>query len=139
MSEQLKGLGVLAIALVVILVALAIYNNSNEFIQRQLYGPEYCFTDLSQTEIGVATQGVEIQYTETKGDQLCFRTKDSSIVERLNQQIQDRKLQESLAKIQAQDKFWNQTFPIILVIIVIGVIIIAIIVYLSTRNNSSSL
>ncbi len=133
--SKFKAIGGLAIFLVVLLVALAIYNNTNEFIEKQLYGSEYCFSELSQSEIGLATQGIEIKYTRTEGNQLCFRTKDTSIVEKLNKQIQYRKLQESLAKIESSDRFWNHTFLIIVVVIVLGIVIIAIIYSLSGGSS----
>jgi hypothetical protein len=136
MSEKLKALAGLTIFLVVVLVALAIYNNTNGFIQKELYGPEYCFKDTDQSAISIAAQGVEVRYTKTEGNQLCFRTKDSSLIERINQQIENRKLQESLAKIQASDRFWNQTFPILVVTVIIGIIIIALIIVIAGGNRS---
>src|SRR3989344_6093929 len=94
------------------------------------------FTDISQSDISIAAQGVQISYTKTEGDQLCFRTKDSSVVERLNKQIQDRKLQAQLAQIQVSDRFWNETFPILFFIGSIVLVIIFIIIYFSTRERN---
>ena len=71
----------------------SLYKNFDSWLQMKLNGPEYCFKDITQSQISVAAQGVSVSYTKTEGDELCFRTKDSSIPERLNQQIQDRKLQ----------------------------------------------
>jgi len=133
--SKFKAIGALAIFLVIILVALSIYNNANDFIQKELYGPEYCFNDIDQSSIAVAAQGIEVKYTKTEGDQLCFRTKDFSLVEKINKQIQDRKLQESLEKIQSEDRFWNQTFPILVVIFIIAIIVIIIIVRLFGGGN----
>ncbi|MGV8131832.1 MAG: hypothetical protein ACP5N7_07070 [Candidatus Pacearchaeota archaeon] len=113
----------------------SVYKAFDGGLQKLINGPEYCFEDISQSEISVAAQGVEVKYTQTEGDRLCFRTKDYSIVERLNQQIQDRKLQEELARIQASDRFWNETFPFIFLVGSIVLVIIFIILYFSNRNN----
>lgn len=126
---NIKLLGALAVFLVIVLAGSSLYNNLNGWFQTALNGPEYCFRDITQTDVSVASQGVSVSYTKTEGDELCFRTKDSSIVERLSQQIQDRKLQENLAKIEA-----NKQVSIFL-IIAVTFIIIVIIIYLSTGRN----
>lgn len=113
----------------------SIYQGFDGWFQTVLNGPEYCFEDISQSDISVAAQGVQISYTQTEGNRLCFRTKDTSIVERLNQQIQDRKLQAQLAEIAASDRFWNETFPGIFLIGSAALVVIFIIIYFSTRNN----
>jgi len=114
----------------------SLFQSFNGGLQNLLSGPEYCFTDISQSDISIAAQGVQISYTKTEGDQLCFRTKDSSVVERLNKQIQDRKLQAQLAQIQVSDRFWNETFPILFFIGSIVLVIIFIIIYFSTRERN---
>ena len=56
-----------------------------------------------------------------------------------NKQIQDRKLQAQLAQIQASDRFWNETFPVLFLIGTGALVIIFIIVYFSTRDNGGYL
>ena len=132
---DIRMLAAIAIIGVIFLFGSSVYENFDGWLQTQLNGPEYCFVDLTQSDISIASQGVEIKYTKTEGDELCFRTKDSSIVERLNQQIQDRKLEAELARIAASDKFWNETFPKLFIWGLIALVVIIIILYLSTGKN----
>lgn len=120
---------------VIILFGGSVYESFNVWIQTTLNGPEYCFDDITQSEISVASGGVSISYTQTEGDQICFRTKDYSIVERLNQQIQNRKLEERLAEIEASSIFWNQTFPKLAIFGLIALVVIIGIIALSNRNQ----
>ena len=128
-------LAILAVVGVVFLFGGSVYNNFDDWLQTQFRGPEYCFKDIDQSTIAIAAQGAEIRYTETEGEELCFRTKDSSIPERLNQQIQDRKLQERLAEIKANERFKNDTLPGLFILGIIALIVIAIIIYLSTGRD----
>ena len=132
---DIRMLAGLAIVGVILLFGSSLYNNFDGWLQTTLNGPEYCFLDIDQSSIAVASQGVEVKYTKTEGDELCFRTKDHSIVERLNQQIQDRKLDAELARIKANERFWNETFPGLFIIGLIALGVIAIIIYLSTGRN----
>ncbi len=126
----------LGIVLVIVLFGGSIWDTIDNSIQSVISGPEYCFTDISQSEIAVAAQGVSVKYTKTEGDELCFRTKDTSIVERLNQQIQDRKLQEQLAETEARRQFWNETFPKLFLFTLVAIVLIILIISLSNRNNN---
>ncbi len=132
---DIRLLGGLAIVLVIFVAGNGIYNGASNFLQEQFYGQEYCFTNIDKSSITLVSQGVEVRYTKTEGDELCFRTKDFSMVEKINKQIQDRKYQENLAKIQSQDQFRNETIPFIVLVIAATFIIIAIISYLSTGKN----
>ena len=132
---DIRLLGGLAIVLVIFLAAGNISDFVSEFWQKQLYGPEYCFENLDQSAVAVASQGVEVKYTKTEGDQLCFRTKDFSLVEKINQQIQDREKEVELAKIASKERFWNETFPVLFVVGLIAVIIILIILWLMSGRD----
>ncbi len=112
------------------------YRAFDGWIQAAANGPEYCFENIDQSEIAVAAQGVSVSYTKIEGDILCFRTKDSSIVERLSQQIQDREREENLAKIASSDRFWNETFPFLFLIGSAVLVIIFIIMFFSSKNNN---
>lgn len=136
---SIKTLLVIGGMIALFFLGSSLYQGFDGWLQTFLNGPEYCFEDISQSDISVAAQGVQVRYTKTEGDRLCFRTKDSSIIERLNKQIQDRKLQAQLAQIAASDKFWNETFPVLFLIGSVVLVIIFIILYLSTRNNRSYL
>lgn len=132
---NIKLIAVLAIIGVVFLFGSSVYDNFDSWLQTQFNGPEYCFKDIDQSSVSVAAQGVEVKYTKVEGNVLCFRTKDSSIPERINQQIQDRKLQERLAEIEASDRFWNETFPKLFIIGLIALGVIFVIIYLSTGRD----
>jgi hypothetical protein len=132
---NIKALFILGAFIAILLFGSSLYSGFNGWFQTVLNGPEYCFSDISQTDISIAAQGISIKYTKTSGDQLCFRAKDSSIVERLNKQIQDRKLQAQLANIAASDKFWNETFPFIFLVGSGVLLVIFIILYFSNRNS----
>ncbi len=135
MNADPKTLMILGVLLVVVLFGGSIWDSFDNWIQTAISGPEYCFRDITQSDISIAAQGIEVKYTKTQGDELCFRTKDSSIIERLNQQIQDRKLQERLAEIEASNIFWNQTFPKLFLFGLIAVVIIVILIVLSNRDS----
>ena len=113
----------------------SIYRGFDGWFQTLLNGQEYCFRDVTKTDVSVASQGASVSYTKTEGDELCFRTKDSSIVEKLNQQIQDRKLKTELARLEASDRFWNETFPDLFLVSSCVLLIIFIMLYLSTRDG----
>lgn len=132
---NVKLLAILAIIGVVFLFGGSIYQNFDIWLKTQLNGPEYCFRDIDKATISAAAQGVEVTYTKEQGNELCFRTKDSSIVERLNKQIQDRKLQAQLAEIEAKRQFWNDTFPRLFIFGLVALIVIIIIFYLANRND----
>ena len=132
---NIKLIAVLAIIGVVFLFGSSVYDNFDSWLQTQFNGPEYCFKDIDQSSVSVAAQGVEVKYTKVEGNILCFRTKDTSIPERINQQIQDRKLQERLAEIEASDRFWNETFPKLFIIGLIALGVIFVIIYLSTGRD----
>lgn len=136
---NLKALLILGGVIALFFFGSSIYQAFDGGLQKLINGPEYCFSDISQSEISIAAQGVELSYTKTEGNQLCFRTKDSSIVERINQQIQDRKLQTQLAEIAASDRFWNETFPVLFFIGSVTLVIIFIIIYFATRDNGGYL
>jgi hypothetical protein len=129
-------LAVLGGIIALLLFGGSIYRAFDGWIQSTTRGPEYCFENIDQSKIAVAAQGVSVRYTKIEGDILCFRTKDSSIVERLNQQIQDRELEENLAKIAASDRFWNETFPFLFLIGSAALVVIFIIMFLSNKNNN---
>ncbi len=112
----------------------SVYQGLDGWFKTILNGPEYCFRDITQTDISLASQGASVSYTKMEGNELCFRTKDQSIVERLNQQIEDRKLKVELARIEASGKFWNETFPIIFLIGSFALVIIFMIL-LFTRER----
>src|SRR3989344_3186533 len=133
---NIKALFILGAVIAVMMFGSSLYQGFNGWFQTVLNGPEYCFKDITQTDISVASQGISVSYTKTSGDELCFRTKDSSIVERLNKQIQDRKLQAQLAQIEVSNRFWNETFPILFFIGSIVLVIIFIIIYFSTRERN---
>jgi hypothetical protein len=118
---------------VIFLFGGSIGESINNPIQTFFNGPEYCFRDISQSDISMVAEGVSVSYTKTTGDELCFRTKDSSIVERLNQQIQDRKLQAQLAQIESDRQFWNGTFPRLIFFGLIALILIVVIAGLYTN------
>jgi len=132
---NLKALGIILILGIIFLAGSSLYDNLDSWLQTKLNGPEYCFKDITQSQISAAAQGVSVSYTKTEGNELCFRTKDSSIVERLNQQIQDRKLESQLAQIEANKQFNNETLPIIILIVAVTLIVIVIIISLPNRNN----
>jgi|SRR3990167_4856630 len=132
---NIKLIAVLAIIGVVFLFGSSVYENFDSWLQTQFNGPEYCFKDIDQSSVSIAAQGVEVKYTKVEGNVLCFRTKDSSIPERINQQIQDRKLQERLAEIEASNRFWNETFPKLFIIGLIALGVIFVIIYLSTGRD----
>lgn len=134
---NIKALFVLGAVIAFMMFGSSLYQGFNGWFQTILNGPEYCFKDISQTDISVASQGVSVSYTKTSGDELCFRTKDSYIVERLNKQIQDRKLQAQLAQIEASNRFWNETFPVLFLIGSGALVIIFIIMYFSSNRRSS--
>ena len=133
--SYVQGIVIIAIMLVVLLGGSSVYNGINEFIQKSLYGPEYCFRDLDQSSIAIASQGIEFRYTKTEGDEACFRTKDFSLVEKINKQIQDRKLDAELARIEVSNRFWNETFPKLFIVGIIALTLIIIISYLGTGRN----
>lgn len=132
---NIKNLIFLGAFIALMFFASSIYQGFNGWFQTALNGPEYCFKDIDQTEVSIASQGASLSYTKNSGDELCFRTKDSSIVERLNKQIQDRKLQAQLAEIESSNKFWNETFPVLFFIGSIVLLVIFIIIYLSNKNE----
>ena len=124
MTLSPKQLMILGIFLVIVLFGGSIWDTIDNLIQTAISGSEYCFRDISQSEISLATQGVSVKYTKTEGDELCFRTKDTSIIQRLNKQIQDRKLEEQLAKTEASRQFWNETFPKLFLFTLVAIILI---------------
>ena len=132
---NIKFLAILAIIGVIFLFRGSVYKSFDGWIKTQLNGPEYCFKDIDQSSVSIAAQGVKVEYTKIEGNVLCFRTKDSSIQERINQQIQDRKLQERLAEIGASNRFWNETFPKIFITGIIALGVIFVIIYLSTGRD----
>ena len=132
---NIKFLVILGAVIAVMMFGSSLYQGFNGWFQTVLNGPEYCFKDITQTDISVASQGVSVSYTKTSGDELCFRTKDSSIVERLNKQIQDRKLQAQLAQIEVSNRFWNETFPFIFLVGSGALVIIFILTYFSNKDN----
>jgi hypothetical protein len=133
----MKQLVILAIALVIILFGFGLANNINEGIKNLIEGPEYCLNDVSQSDISIAAQGVSVSFTKTEGNQICFRTKDPSIVERLNKQIQDKKLEVQLAQIEANRQFWNQTAPLLILMILATIFLIVVIIKISEGRNYS--
>ena len=137
MNFNPKTLMFLGVLLVIVLYGGSIWDTIDNSIQIAISGPEYCFRDISQSEIGLATQGVSVKYTKTEGDELCLRTKDTSIVQRLNQQIQDRKLEEQLAKTEASRQFWNETFPKLFLFTLVAIVLIILIISLSNKNNNN--
>jgi len=136
---NIKFLAAIAILGVIFLFGSSIYSNFDSWLQTQFNGPEYCFKNIDQTSVSVAAQGVEVKYTKIEGNILCFRTKDSSIPERINQQIQDRKMQERLAEIEANRQFWNETFPKLFIFGLIALVVIFVIIYLSSGRDYYSL
>ncbi len=126
---------IIAVIGVIILFGGSVYESFDNWIKTIFNGPEYCFRDITQSDISIAAQGASISYIKTKGDELCFRTKDPSIVERLNQQIQDRKLTVQLAEIEANRQFWNYVFPKLFFYGLIAFGVIVIIFYLINRDD----
>jgi hypothetical protein len=135
MPFSARQIGILAIFLVIVLYGGNIWDSFDNWIQTSTVGPEYCLEDIAQSQVAVASQGGSVSYTKIEGDNLCFRTKDTSIIERLNEQIQDRKLQEELAKTETIRQFWNETFPKLFIFTLIAVVLIILIISLSNKNQ----
>jgi len=135
MMHLIKPAVILGIVLVVFLGASSLFETGNNWINNQLNGPEYCFKEIDLISYSVNFQDYGISKTERKDDELCFRTKDFSKVEKINQQIQDRKYEIELEKIKSQERFYNDGLPKILMILGVVIILIMIIVYLGTGRN----
>ena|SRR3989338_3728620 len=134
---NIRALFIFGAFIALMMFGSSLYQGFNGWFQNILNGPEYCFKDITQTDISVASEGVSVSYTKMQGDELCFRTKDSSIVERLNKQIQDRKLQAQLAQIEASNRFWNETFPVLFLIGSGTLVVIFIIMYFSSSGGNN--
>ena len=135
MIHLVKPAVFIGIILVVFLGGSALFETGNNWLKTQLDGPEYCFREVDLISYSINYQDYGISKTEKKGDELCFRTKDFSKVESINQQIQDRKYEIELEKIKAKERFQNEGLPKILLIIGAAIVIIFIIIYLSTGRD----
>ncbi|GEM_PF-6947077 len=135
MRMNIKVLFILGAFIALFMFGSSLYQSFDGWFQTLLNGPEYCIKDITQTDISVASKGVSVSYTKMQGDELCFRTKDSSIVEKLNKQIQDRKFKVQLAQIEASKQFWNKTFPFLFLIGSAALVIIFIIMYFSNKGG----
>ena len=135
MMQFVKPAMFIGIILVVFLGGSALFETGNNWLKTQLDGPEYCFREMDLISYSINYQDYGISKTEKKGDELCFRTKDFSKVEQINQQIQDRKYQIELEKIKSQERFYNEGLPKILLIMGVVIVLILIIIYLSSGRD----
>jgi hypothetical protein len=131
MKQYIVIILILAFAYLVFSGASFIVDFFPKLINTQIYGSEYCFKDIDKTTISVASQGAEFKYTKEAGDELCFRTKDKSFVERINQQIQERKEKERLAEIEAN----KEIIKTLIIVFGFVVVVALVIIILSNRNN----
>lgn len=138
MMHLVKPAAIFGIILAVFLGTSSLLENGQNWISTQLEGPKYCFREIDLVSYSINYQDYGISKTEKKGDELCFRTKDFSAVEKINQQIQDRKYQLELEKIKSQDRFYNEGLPLILLIIGAVIVLVLIILWLGSGKNYSS-
>jgi len=126
-----KTLIYLAITLAIFIGLISLFGILGDWLSNELSGPEYCFSDVETVQLTLASEAAKVTITQSTGDQLCFRTKDYTIVERINQQIQDRKLQEELARIEANKEFWDRNFiPFVLILLFAFIIVVILLFYL---------
>ncbi len=139
MMHLVKPAMFIGIILVVFLGGSALLDTGNNWIKTQLDGPEYCFREVDLISYSISYQDYGISKTEKKGDELCFRTKDFSKVEQINQQIQDRKYDIEIEKIKSKERFYNDGLPKILLIVGAVIVLILIIIYLSSGRDYYSI
>ncbi|MCD6385484.1 hypothetical protein J7M23_06860 [Candidatus Sumerlaeota bacterium] len=112
-----------------LIIASQIGSAAYEGILTLLAGPEYCYHETQDLLTELGAKGISISRRDTSTNQLCFRTKDTSFVLQLNQQIEQRKLEQYRIQQETERQFWEKLLrPEIIISILLAIAIIALII-----------
>lgn len=135
-----KGFNFLGIIMVywwqilVLILIIVSYNFAQNY-----FNPEYCLTDSFENRATVEAYGFTISDSQKSNNQICFRSNNQELVQKMLENIEDKRLQNELEiqkiKEENRNKIINQLlepqyfYPILLALIVI------IIFYFKTKHG----
>ena len=112
--------------ILIILGSIAIYNFAYDY-----FLPEYCLTDTSENRAAVEAYGFTISESRKNSNQICFRSNNQELVQKMYENIEDKRLQNELEIQKIKEGNRNEIintllepqyfYPLLLALVVIGI------------------